>query len=208
MTKTQLKTEQEAFWQGAFGDEYTLRNRGPRWIAANTALFGRILSRTAAVKTVIEFGANIGLNLRAIRQLLPEAELSGIEINRSAARELRKWGGAKVYEQSLLHFSPDYPRDLALIKGVLIHLDPKVLPQAYDILYASSRRYLCLAEYYNPAPVECVYRGHRRKFFKRDFAGEMLDRFAGLRLLDYGFAYHRDIMFRQDDITWFLLEKT
>ena len=35
----------------------------------------------------------------------------------------------------------------------------------------------------------------------------MLDRFPDLRLLDYGFAYHRDPVFPQDDITWFLLEK-
>jgi spore coat polysaccharide biosynthesis protein SpsF len=27
-------------------------------------------------------------------------------------------------------------------------------------------------------------------------------------LVDYGFAYHRDPAFPQDDITWFLLEKT
>jgi len=44
--------------------------------------------------------------------------------------------------------------------------------------------------------------------FKRDFAGEMLERFADLKLLDYGFVYRRDPNFPQDDITWFLLEKS
>jgi hypothetical protein len=43
--------------------------------------------------------------------------------------------------------------------------------------------------------------------FKRDFAGEMLDKFQDLRLLDYGFVYHRDTQFPQDDVNWFLLEK-
>jgi spore coat polysaccharide biosynthesis protein SpsF len=43
--------------------------------------------------------------------------------------------------------------------------------------------------------------------FKRDFAGEMLEQFADLRLIDYGFAYRRDPAFPQDDITWFLMEK-
>ncbi|NDB35890.1 MAG: pseudaminic acid biosynthesis-associated methylase, partial [Flavobacteriia bacterium] len=42
---------------------------------------------------------------------------------------------------------------------------------------------------------------------KRDFAGELLDTFPDLRLVDYGFAYKRDTSFPQDDITWFLLEK-
>jgi hypothetical protein len=34
-----------------------------------------------------------------------------------------------------------------------------------------------------------------------------LDRHPGLTLVDYGFAYHRDRAFPQDDINWFLLEK-
>jgi spore coat polysaccharide biosynthesis protein SpsF len=42
--------------------------------------------------------------------------------------------------------------------------------------------------------------------FKRDFAGEMLDKYADLKLCDYGFVYHRE-KFSQDDISWFLLEK-
>ena len=37
------------------------------------------------------------------------------------------------------------------------------------------------------------YRGHTARLFKRDFAGEMLDRFSDLRLVDYGFRYHRDL---------------
>ena len=39
------------------------------------ALFARILSRTEKVRSVIEFGANIGLNLHALRLLLPDAKL-------------------------------------------------------------------------------------------------------------------------------------
>jgi hypothetical protein len=56
-------------------------------------------------------------------------------------------------------------------------------------------------------PVSVNYRGNTDRLFKRDFAGEMLDRFKDLRLLDYGFSYHRDNNFPQDDINWFLLEK-
>jgi hypothetical protein len=44
--------------------------------------------------------------------------------------------------------------------------------------------------------------------FKRDFAGEMLERYPDLELIDYGFVYKRDNNFPQDDITWFLLKKT
>ena len=64
-----------------------------------------------------------------------------------------------------------------------------------------------VAEYYNRSPVAIPYRGHEDRLFKRDFAGEMLDRFSDLTLIDYGFAYHRDPAFPQDDISWFLMEK-
>ena len=81
------------------------------------------------------------------------------------------------------------------------------LPAVYERLYHSTGRYLMLAEYYNPAPVAIPYRGHRDRLFKRDFAGELLDAYADLSLVDYGFAYRRDPNFPQDDINWFLMEK-
>lgn len=203
----EFKTEQEQFWAGDFGDEYTLRNQGVNWVASNIACFAKILAYTDTVRSVIEFGANLGLNLQAIRYLLPEVKLSAIEINQKAVEELQRLGGIKVYHESILDFSPDYTRDLVLIKGVLIHINPNNLPQVYDLLYNTSSHYICIAEYYNPSPVEITYRGHTGKLFKRDFAGDMLNRFSNLKLVDYGFVYHRDKKFPQDDITWFLLEK-
>jgi pseudaminic acid biosynthesis-associated methylase len=200
------KTEQEKFWAGSFGDDYTKRNQGRDMVAQNTALFAKILARTEAVSSVIEFGANIGLNLRAIRNLAPGAELSAVEINGPAVEELERSNDVQVYKQSILEFSPDRQWDFVLIKGVLIHIDPNCLSDVYDSLYEASKRYICVAEYYNPSPVEVVYRGHERKLFKRDFAGEILDKFKDVHLVDYGFVYHR-APFPQDDITWFLLEK-
>jgi hypothetical protein len=75
------------------------------------------------------------------------------------------------------------------------------LPQVYKLLYEASSRYICIAEYYNPTPVEISYRGHEGKLFKCDFAGELLDQFSDLKLLDYGFVYHRDSLFPQGDAT-------
>jgi spore coat polysaccharide biosynthesis protein SpsF len=97
--------------------------------------------------------------------------------------------------------------DLVLVKGVLIHLNPDVLASVYELLRAASSRYICIVEYYNPSPVTIPYRGHTDRLFKRDFAGELLARYPELRLLDYGFVYHGDPNFPQDDLTWFLLEK-
>ncbi len=202
-----LKTEQEKFWAGEFGNEYVERNQGEILLASDIYLFAKILAGTRSVCSVIEFGANIGLNLQAINQLLPEADLSAVEINLKAVKELEKIKRIKIYHQSILDFSPDYMRDFVFTKGTLIHINPDNLSQVYDTLYKSSKCYICLAEYYNPTPVEVKYRGFQGKLFKRDFAGEMLDRYKDLRLINYGFIYHRDENFPQDDITWFLLEK-
>lgn len=198
-------TPQEGFWAGEFGDQYTERNTGPRWIASNLALFSRILSGTRDIRSVLELGANRGLNLLALKQLLPEASFAAVEINARAAAELRRHEWLSVTEGTLLDYVPASAADFVLTKGVLIHLNPDMLPKAYDLLAAASSRYVCLVEYYNPSPVTIPYRGHAERLFKRDFAGELRQRHPELRLLDYGFVYHGDTNFPQDDLTWFLL---
>lgn len=202
------KTEQEKFWAGTFGTEYSKRSDNAAITAGNTVLFSRILSHAGRVASVIEFGANIGLNLRAIRNILPAAELSAVEINSFAAKTLKKTvSQVRVYQESLLDFKTDYKRDMALIKGVLIHQNPGKLARAYEVLYEASAKYICVAEYYNPVPVQVDYRGHSGKLFKRDFAGEIMAKYKDLKLVDYGFAYHGDQSCSLDDITWFLMEK-
>ena len=202
-----FSTPQEQFWAGQFGDDYTDRNTGARWVASNLALFSRILAATVGVRSVVEFGANRGLNLLALRQLLPDARLSAVEINAKAVEALRQLSWLDVTHASLLDFKPAVQSDLVLVKGVLIHLNPDVLAGVYELLRAASSRYICIVEYYNPSPVTIPYRGHTDRLFKRDFAGEVLARYPDLRLLDYGFVYHGDPNFPQDDLTWFLLEK-
>ena len=202
------KTQQEEFWQGEFGDDYIARNASSQLLAANTAFFAKVMERTGALGSVAEFGCNIGMNLRALRQLMPESKLTGLEINPKAAEILRDWGEAEVIEASILDVELDRRFDLTFTKGVLIHINPDHLHEVYQRLYEYSSRYILVAEYYNPAPVEIPYRGHSDRLFKRDFAGDLLERYSDLTLVDYGFLYHRDPVFPQDDISWFLLQKT
>jgi spore coat polysaccharide biosynthesis protein SpsF len=200
-------TPQEEFWAGEFGSAYASRNDDPGIIAGNTAMFAKVLVRTRDVKSVIEFGANIGNNLHAIRALLPRVEIAGVELNPSAFATLSKIPGITAHNKSLLGFDANRKFDLTLSKGVLIHINPDALDQAYEALYRHSNRYICVAEYYNPSPVAITYRGHSDRMFKRDFAGEILKKYPDLRLVDYGFVYRNDPVFPLDDITWFLLEK-
>src|SRR5258706_15688464 len=84
-----FSTEQENFWAGQFGDEYTIRNDGATEIASNMALFAKVLAHTRSVGSVLELGANRGLNIRALRNLLPDAAMTALEINEQAAARLR-----------------------------------------------------------------------------------------------------------------------
>lgn len=201
------KTEQEAFWSGAFGNDYVDRNRGEALVAARSHMLSNALRRAGPVASAIEFGPNIGLNLLALRRLLPAIDLAAIEINAKAVESLKQIDGVAVHHGSILEPHATRSYDLAFCSGVLIHINPDALPAVYDNLHAASGRLILVAEYYNPAPVAIPYRGHAERLFKRDFAGEMLDRFPDLRLADYGFQYHRDPNFPADDLNWFLLEK-
>jgi pseudaminic acid biosynthesis-associated methylase len=203
-----FKTDQEEFWAGQFGDDYIARNASDMLLSSNISFLAKMLSRCSQAKSLIEFGANIGMNLRGIRALRPDMELDAIEINALAVERLRAWGGAnQIYHGSVLNFQPDRSWDITFIKGVLIHINPDFLPQVYESLFRASNRYILVVEYYNPTPVEILYRGHSGRLFKRDFAGEMLDKFPSLRVVDYGFVWRRDPVFPQDDLTWFVLEK-
>lgn len=202
------KTDQEEFWAGNFGADYIQRNKGQSLLASNLQFFSKALDQARGVKSCIEFGANIGMNLQALKLLRPEIDLHAIEINEEAVEVLRQLVPPdQVHSTSILDFKPARQWDLALIKGVLIHINPEQLSVVYDGLSRACGRYLLVAEYYNPSPVAIPYRGHKDRLFKRDFAGEILDRHPQFTLVDYGFSYHRDPDFPQDDITWFLMEK-
>jgi len=155
-----------------------------------------------------EFGANVGMNLKAIKQLFPNIELSVVEINKSTSDTLRGFPGKEnVFNAYILEYNPSQKFDIALIKTLLIHLNPEMLPTVYEKLYQSSNKYILIAEYYNPSHVTVNYRGHNDRLFKRDFAGELLEMCDDLELIDYGFVHKRDNISPQDDVTRFLLEK-
>lgn len=202
------KTEQENFWAGEFGNNYIGRNISDEYLASNLSFFSKTFNQIGKPNSLIEFGANVGMNLKAIKLLFPSIHLFGIEINVQAAKELSECiGKENVYNGSILEYEATKKFDVSLIKGVLIHMNPEMLPTVYEKLYQSSKKYILVCEYYNPSPVTVNYRGHADRLFKRDFAGEMLEKYSDLRLLDYGFCYKRDKAFPQDDVTWFLLEK-
>jgi spore coat polysaccharide biosynthesis protein SpsF len=208
MLMNKYMTEQESFWAGEFGSAYVQRNQGDDLIAAKVSMFNRALSAAGPMRSCLELGANIGLNLRALKILFPGLLLHAVEINEQAVEQLSNViPRGHITHGSILEHVCSVQFDLVLIKGVLIHINPDALPLVYQKLYESTGRYLLLAEYFSPTPVGISYRGHDDRLFKRDFCGEILDRYPDLKLLDYGFAYSRDPKFDHDDSCWFLLEK-
>lgn len=205
-----FSTEQEEFWFGPFGAKYTERNSGGDLLQSNIFFWSQVFQIIGPVESVFEIGCNRGLNLDAIKTLLPSCNTVGLEINQAAAREC-SMNGHNIIEGSILNQKkedlPLFTSQLSISCGVLIHINPASLPAAYELLYHSSTEFILISEYFSTEPCEVAYRGHSGKIFKRDFAAEMLAMFP-LELVSYGFKWRHDPLTPLDDQTWFLLRKS
>ena len=203
-----FQTKQELFWEGKFGNQYLKRNRAKSLLVANRKFFKKILIKTNKINSIIEFGPNIGINLILLKKLLKLKKITAVEINKKSCVKLKKINNVEVINESILNFISNKKYDLVLLRGLLIHINPKKLNQVYRVIYNSCKKnkYILFAEYYNPYPIKVEYRGYKHVLYKRDFAGEFINSFKKIKLIDYGFVYHRD-KFPQDDITWFLPQK-
>ena len=202
------KTEQENFWQGDFGDKYIHRNQNKLLIKNNFFLFKKIFSNILKIKSLIEFGPNIGLNIIALKKIFKPNFVTAVEINKNACSQIKDIEKLNIINDSIINFSPKKKYELVLVKGVLIHINPNKLKKVYKTIYKSCKPsgYILIAEYYSPKPTMMLYRGKRNKLFKRDFAGEFVSLFKKTKIIKYGFAYHRD-KYPQDDLNWFLIKK-
>ena len=198
-------------WRGQFGNDYVDRNevdsarvedRRRMWQRVLQPLEDRMPAR------ILEVGANIGLNLRALASL-SSAELFGLEPN-DAARQ-RLIDDAVVPASRALPGAghaiplPDRSVDLAFTCGVLIHVDPERLGQTYREIHRVTQRYIVAIEYFADEPTEKRYRGHTGALFKRDFGAFWMDQHPDLTLIDYGFFWKR--VTNLDNLTWWLFEK-
>ena len=101
-----FKTEQEKFWAGDFGDAYIDRNQGDKLLASNLNMWVNMLKNAKKLDSCIEFGANIGMNLKALKLLHPQQDQFGIEINSDAAIELEKViPASNVFKSSIFDIS-------------------------------------------------------------------------------------------------------
>jgi pseudaminic acid biosynthesis-associated methylase len=202
---------QTDFWRGEFGDAYTDRNTASATeIQARLALWSEILSHTisAPPASILEVGANLGINLRALR-LLSSARRLAVEPNEKARGFLVQDGivaAADVRDglASAIDF-PDGIADLAFTCGVLIHIHPDQLSASLREIHRCAKRWIGCIEYFSDKPQMIPYRGHDDRLFKRDFGDLWLETCRDLRVVAYGFAWKR--VTGLDNLTWWLFEK-
>ncbi len=196
-------TSQEKLWKSKFGDDYINRNRHelriPHW--------NKILNKVPINKdfSFLEFGANIGVNLDSIKEINNEVNCTGIEINQKAFSELENKHNA--FNCSALDFEKNVKFDFVFTFVFLIHINPNELNNIYKKIFDYSKKYILIAEYFNPQPVVIDYRNQSEALFKRDFAGDLLDLYPSLKLIDHGFFWKRDLDCKEDNINWFLFMK-
>lgn len=198
--------ECEEFWKGKFGDDYTDRN-DYELMPSVIRTWSSILEKLSLkVESVFEFGANSGINLDAIKLLLPYVRTYGVEINKYASEKAQKKGhnvvNASFYD---LDFKEKY--DLAFTYTVLIHVPPDNLNEIYKNLFEASNKYILICEYFSREPEDVTYRGFQNKLYKRDFASDFWKIYPDLELIDYRFFWRNDNNFKEDDVTYFLFKK-
>lgn len=161
------ENEQEAFWLGGFGDDYTARNQ-VKW-RERIPFWQRVVDLTQPTMA-FEIGCNAGWNLRALREVSPGMSLGGIDVNPSAA-SLARATGFDVTRSTLNEMDLEFrfPADLVFTAGVLIHIAPEHLQAAMAKIVATSSRWVLAVEYSAEQETEVEYRGHAARLWKRDF---------------------------------------
>lgn len=199
-----MKTLQEKFWKGNFGNNYIDRNQNSKGVFT---IVRDLIKNKITISNALELGANIGLNLDALKKAYPIAKMYGVEINKTACDVGKK--KHTFYNNSVYNFTSKKKYDLVFSSGVLIHQNPKYLKKFYQKLYGLSKKYIYIAEYFNPTPVEIEYRNKKELLFKRDFAKEFWEKYPRIELIDYGFHWKEDPLLKNncDNENWFLFKK-
>lgn len=198
-------------WRGEFGNAYRERNAPQEAILRMLrGQWAKILSglATRPADSILEVGANLGLNLRALRSLT-DARLLAVEPNDGAVKRLIDDGvvdaaDAKIGHGAAIPFA-DGAADLVFTSGVMIHIHLDDHVAVCREMHRVARRYIACVEYFSDLPREIPYRGHSGALFLRDFGSLWMDTCPQLVLRDYGFFWRR--AGGADSMNWWLFEK-
>jgi pseudaminic acid biosynthesis-associated methylase len=202
--------QQEIFWSGQFGNEYTDRNTlinqsTLEKFGVSRAAMNKQFLDTLDIKTVLEVGCNRGEQLSVLEYHYPLLNLYGIDINEHALSEARQKDFNIIKGSALnIPFKSNY-FDLVFTSGVLIHIAPDNLFKIMSEIYRCSKRYIWGMEYFSPNCQEIKYRNNDGFLWKNDFSKLYLDYFPNLELIHEHFYDYQDGSDNTDAM--FLLEK-
>ena len=192
-------------WKSDFGDQYTRRNTAET-LLARQRVWEMLLPM--GCRSVLEVGANTGLNLEAISDF-SEAELYACEPNDLARRELETSGVLPATNitgdtADKIGFSDNHV-DLAFTSGVLIHIPPDKLLKSMREIHRVASKWIICAEYFAPQEEMIPYRGHNDALWRRDYGSLYLDNFPDLRCIAHMFAWKRATGL--DNLTFWVFER-
>jgi spore coat polysaccharide biosynthesis protein SpsF len=217
-------------WLGEFGDEYTDRCGSVEAIkeqeTPRRSMFDLIFSEIRRASRgypfaphfpVLEVGANVGQNIRAIAKEY-DFEIAGVEPNTKAFEALRSnteslcdfhCTGPRHYravqaETNHLPFS-DNAFSLVFTAGVLIHVPPDEIDKAMEEIHRVSSTWIVAIEYFAPEEREVEYRGRSGMLWLRDYGSMYMDKFPDLELVSYGFLWKRAT--GMDNVTYWIFKK-
>jgi pseudaminic acid biosynthesis-associated methylase len=186
-------TTQQKFWSGGFGKGYNDRNTWTvkgfdqfykkTWGTTRTAM-NREFLQGLPIDSVMEMGANIGLQLRHLQSMKFE-NLYGVEVQWDAVERAKKLNHhLNIIQGSAfdLPFKDKY-FDLVFTSGVLIHIHPDDQKRAMREMYRVSKKYIWGFEYFNEQLQEIPYRGNRNVLWKNDFPKLWQKNCPGLKLV-------------------------
>ncbi|MBS1631947.1 MAG: methyltransferase domain-containing protein [Bacteroidetes bacterium] len=187
-------TNQEKFWEGDFGKEYTDRNDWEddagwdkiyldTWGMTKLEINDKVLQEMPRDIKILEVGCNYGAQLRGFQRMGFE-NLYGIELQPYAVEKSKK----KYQRLNIIQGSGfDLPFrdgffDLVCTNGVLIHISPNDHSGFMKEIYRCSKKYIMGWEYYNKTIKELNYRENTGFMWKADFAKIYQVNFPGLVL--------------------------
>jgi len=212
-------TQQEDFWAGDFGREYTDRNSRHlaewndfyerTWGLTKLAMNQQFLGDLPRNNRMLEVDCNTGMQLRGLQEA-GFTQLYGVELQAYAVEK------AKAYSQhpNLLKSSAfDLPFkdvffDVFCTNGALIHIAPADLPRIMAEMVRRSRHYIWGFEYYAPTTTTIPYRSNEGFLWKADFAQLCLDSFPELRLVKRTLYPYVNAAEQGNQDATYLLEKT
>lgn len=190
------KTQQERFWDGEFGKEYTNRNKWnsdeewdkiylDTWGETKLEINNKVMADLPRDIKILEVGCNYGAQLRGF-QRMGFTNLFGVELQPYAVEESKKaYTGLNIITGSGFDIPfKDGFFDLVCTNGVLIHISPNDHFSFMKEIYRCTNKYIMGWEYYDKELRELNYRNNQGFMWKADYSGIYKNSFPDLKIID------------------------